>query len=115
MGVEIDFTEIPILQKQMISQCVACGKPAITATQMLDSMIEHPRPTRAEITDVANAIRQAAAVISEESGTNGHAATVGLTLGKAVIVGAAGAVQRLKDGTMVSVDCARGVVQTLPQ
>ena len=338
MGVEIDFTEIPIIQKDMIAQCVACGKPVITATQMLDSMMENPRPTRAEITDVANAIydgtsaimlsgetaagkypveavktmdaiarrteadinhakrmtqladgrsrlsvaaatahaacttaqeigadailtvsqsgttarlvsrfhpgtpivaclldqqvrrqmalywgvapimmpyvnstdelvsravesaekaglvkrgdlvvvtagvpvgvsgttnmikvhlvggallnavgvgasnasgplcvcrsledvaakfrpgdvlvvpyttndllpyiRQAAAVISEESGTNGHAATVGLTLGKAVIVGAAGAVQRLKDGAMVSVDCARGVVQTLPQ
>ena len=337
MGVEIDFTEIPILQKQMIAQCVAVGKPAITATQMLDSMMEHPRPTRAEITDVANAIydgtsaimlsgetaagkypveavrtmdaiaqrteaeidytkrmkglagssrlsiaaatahaacttaadigadavitvsqrgttaqmvsrfrpattvvaclldeqvrrqmslyfgvvplmmpyasntdelvdfaveaaekgglvhqgdlvvvtagvpvgvagttnmirvhlvggfllngvgigtknacgplcvcrsqedvatkfhpgdvlvvpyttndllpylRQAAAVISEESGVNSHAATVGLTLGKAVIVGATGATQRLKDGIMVSVDCARGVVQTLPQ
>ena len=64
--------------------------------------------------DLLPYIRQAAAVISEESGTNGHAATVGLTLGKAVIVGAAGAVQRLKDGAMVSVDCARGVVQTLP-
>ena len=56
MGVEIDFTEIPIIQTEIIAQCVACGKPVITATQMLDSMMEHPRPTRAEITDVANAI-----------------------------------------------------------
>lgn len=56
MGVELDFTEIPPLQKRIIRQCVAAGKPVITATQMLDSMIENPRPTRAEITDVANAI-----------------------------------------------------------
>ena len=56
MGVEIDFTEIPIIQKELISRCYTSGRPAITATQMLDSMMSNPRPTRAEITDVANAV-----------------------------------------------------------
>ena len=60
-------------------------------------------------------IREAAAVICEEGSTEGHAATVGLTLNKAVIVGAVAATKRLEDGVLVSVDCARGVVQTLPQ
>ena len=65
--------------------------------------------------DMLDYIRQSAAVICEESGMNSHAATVGLTLGKAVIVGATGATQRLQDGMLVSVDCTRGVVQTLAQ
>lgn len=56
MGVEIDFTEIPIIQKELISSAYKLGKTTITATQMLESMMQNPRPTRAEITDVANAI-----------------------------------------------------------
>lgn len=56
MGVEIDFTEIPVIQKDLISRALSVGKHVITATQMLDSMSSNPRPTRAEITDVANAV-----------------------------------------------------------
>lgn len=56
MGVEIDYNELPRLQKLLIKKAVFHGKKAITATQMLDSMISKPRPTRAEISDVANAI-----------------------------------------------------------
>ena len=63
MGVEIPLERVPIIQQRIIEKVYQAGKVVITATQMLDSMMVHPRPTRAEATDVANAIYQGTSAI----------------------------------------------------
>lgn len=74
MGVEIDFQRIPAIQKMIIKKVYEAGKIVVTATQMLESMINNPRPTRAEINDVANAIYDgtSAIMLSGESAVGNH-------------------------------------------
>jgi pyruvate kinase len=69
LGIEMPFDQIPLIQRRILERCMAAGKPAITATQMLESMVHASRPTRAEATDVAQAVWEGtdAVMLSEET------------------------------------------------
>ncbi len=84
MGVEVEFERLPGLQKRFIRKCYQSGKMVITATQMLESMIHSPTPTRAEITDVANAVFDgtSAVMLSGETAAGDHPALVVKTMAR---------------------------------
>ncbi len=87
LGLQAPFEDVPHLQKRIIRGCLQRAKPAITATQMLESMIENDRPTRAEVTDVANAILDGsdAVMLSGETAIGKHPALVVRTMAKIAV------------------------------
>jgi len=63
LGIEVPYEELPIIQRKIVKSCLHLGRPVIVATHMLESMIQSPMPTRAEVTDVANAVFEQADAI----------------------------------------------------
>lgn len=87
LGVEVPMERLPMIQKQIVRKCIQKGKPVIVATQMMDSMIRNPSPTRAEITDVANAVLDGtdAVMLSGETAMGDHPVTVVEAMNKIIL------------------------------
>lgn len=111
LGVETDLAQIPLVQKRIISQANVVGRPVITATQMLESMVEQRQPTRAEVTDVANAVMDGtdAVMLSAESAIGRYPVMAAQTLNRVLMAteaefGARMALERLQASRADSAD-----------
>ncbi|MDD8048298.1 MAG: pyruvate kinase [Thomasclavelia sp.] len=107
LGVEVPAEDVPLIQKELINKCKAVGKVVITATQMLDSMQENPRPTRAEVSDVANAIYDGtdAIMLSGESAQGKYPEEAVMTMTKIALK---------TEGTLDYAGLQRQAIETAP-